>query len=526
MVTTESIYEVNNFTNIMDENTNITDLSIFLTQKFISDTYVKKILVPSIIYTCILFIIGVPGNALVTYVYFFKLKRKPFSVFIVALAAFDLINCLISMPTEVAILLNFFIFDHPVICKISRFVTFYMNAASCMVLLGIAIARFKAICFPLAKWNVKTKLTVISSMIFAAVTCWPAIFLYGTRTVIFGNNTLGKTVTLKTCLIDDKYLSTIYPDIHSYYLLGSTLFLDSCFIILYSLTGIKVFRQRNFGLVRKASKMSNSSLDDETKLKRNAVFNNSARSSTRSIPELFMTRIKNAGKDTNSEDSLEPFIRSGIRLLDVNPKQSKQYLDPQDSKSACIVRLSQSDDNLTLERVQHLNSERSNTLAGCPLISKGDSFTFKEGSKRGWNNKRSPFSRERDLSCKSPSLKARFIFSSSRSVGRTYSVASEQYAHGRNFVASRTAKMLFAVTLLFLLTFLPYCVIVIIRIRNPNFYEQQTDLQKTFYNLFLRSYMLSSALNPLIYNFYNKRFRTECKNLLKSVLCFLHKRSR
>ncbi|KAJ8305466.1 hypothetical protein KUTeg_016011 [Tegillarca granosa] len=134
------------------------------------------------------------------------------------------------------------------------------------------------------------------------------------------------------------------------------------------------------------------------------------RSSTRSIPELFVTRIKNAGKDTNSEDSLEPFIRSGIRLLDVNPKQSKQYLEPQDSKSACIVRLSQSDDNLTLERVQRLNSEKSSTLAGCPLISKGDSFTFKEGSKRGWNNKRSPFSRERDLSCKSPSLKARFIF--------------------------------------------------------------------------------------------------------------------
>lgn len=55
-----------------------------------------------IIFVALLMIVGTPGNILVLYIYRGRFKRVSTSnYFIEALAIFDLIACVIAMPTEV-----------------------------------------------------------------------------------------------------------------------------------------------------------------------------------------------------------------------------------------------------------------------------------------------------------------------------------------------------------------------------------------------------------------------------------------
>jgi hypothetical protein len=91
---------------------------------------------------------------------------------------------------------------------------------------------------------------------------------------------------------------------------------------------------------------------------------------------------------------------------------------------------------------------------------------------------------------------------------RSLSVQSEEARRSRMI---KITSMLFLVTLLFMLSFIPYCVIVIIRYVQPNYYISLSTTGKAFYHFILRSYLLSMSLNPVIYSFMSEKFRDECK---------------
>ncbi|XP_062597174.1 cholecystokinin receptor type A-like [Saccostrea cucullata] len=75
---------------------------------------------------------------------------------------------------------------------------------------------------------------------------------------------------------------------------------------------------------------------------------------------------------------------------------------------------------------------------------------------------------------------------------------------------TKTTLMLFLATLLYMLSSIPFFVIVIIRYVQPSYYTSLSDTGKAFYQFFLRSYLLSMSLNPVIYSFIGKIFREEC----------------
>jgi len=87
--------------------------------------------------------------------------------------------------------------------------------------------------------------------------------------------------------------------------------------------------------------------------------------------------------------------------------------------------------------------------------------------------------------------------------------------HGKVYKAKKTTFMLFAVTIVFMLTFASYCAIAILRsVSSDDFYINLSSIEKTFYQLFLRSYLLTSAANRLIYSFLSDKFRQQCRNIL------------
>ncbi|XP_038049711.1 5-hydroxytryptamine receptor 1A-like [Patiria miniata] len=79
----------------------------------------------------------------------------------------------------------------------------------------------------------------------------------------------------------------------------------------------------------------------------------------------------------------------------------------------------------------------------------------------------------------------------------------------------KTTRMLFITSVVFLLTWIPYLVFNVKYYATPyydNFEEIIRDLSITF--------LINSVVNPLIYGIANRRFRNDCKEVIRKIKCF------
>ncbi|ESO86968.1 hypothetical protein LOTGIDRAFT_166703 [Lottia gigantea] len=76
-------------------------------------------------------------------------------------------------------------------------------------------------------------------------------------------------------------------------------------------------------------------------------------------------------------------------------------------------------------------------------------------------------------------------------------------------------KMLFIVTLVFLLSYLPHLSLMVTELVAGKF--KLTKVTESLVGIFIRSYLINSACNPIIYGCYSKKFRTEIMSLFKKT---------
>lgn len=391
----------------------------------VNDLIFDKVYIPSFIYTIVMLVIGCLGNLVVFYIYFTRWRKTTSRVFILALAAFDLINCFITTPTELYFMLNWFQTTNGVMCKFSRFLTFMMNNCSSFTLLGIAVDRYMSICRPLKRQmsTKQAKIIVFVGAFVAVLFAWPALVVYGIQTV---------PVPIKPqiyvvghlCLIEDSYVKTDYPLAFVIVLLTGNLSIDVTLITFYSLIGYQVIK-RGSGFLCKAT-------ESGRKL---------SQSNSQSHTEDVFLEDKSSGKSPS-----------------ILKKFANKYGDSQEK--------SDSEDEM-----KGLNSSTKRS------VQKSNSNNAAE--------KRAKFNRQRSMS-----------------------VQSEEVRRARMI---KITVMLFVVTLLFMLSFIPYCVIVIIRYVNPNYSLTLSYTGKAVYQFVLRSYLLSMSMNPIIYSFMSQKFRKECR---------------
>lgn len=226
-----------------DGNLTTTDTNSSLDEYF---RHRLGIYTPAIVYTVLLMVFGFFGNTLVWIIYYWKWKPVSTRVFILSLAMCDLINCVITMPTEIIIMVDHSFFQLGFICKISRFTTYLCNSFSTVVLIAVAVDRYQRICCP--HRPVMTSFTARRSvgwlMLVAVSITWPALVLYGKHTVT--KTVHGETLSVPTCQIADRYVYSVYPLIlYSIHGVG-TLVTFASFIILYSCVAVAVRRQLTF----------------------------------------------------------------------------------------------------------------------------------------------------------------------------------------------------------------------------------------------------------------------------------------
>lgn len=77
---------------------------------------------------------------------------------------------------------------------------------------------------------------------------------------------------------------------------------------------------------------------------------------------------------------------------------------------------------------------------------------------------------------------------------------------------TKTTWMLFVITLVFVLSFLPYLIVMVLRHTISDF--TRSPAQQLIVNFCLRSYFINSSVNPIIYALMNRQFRMRSRNVL------------
>ncbi len=526
-----TVYDKRNYSLDTTADTNVTQPMTMYDIDVINDVMFEDNLLPTMIYLILLMVIGLPGNSLVCYIYhkgngvhtlgrtvYHKgnalkktaktnnvgFKMRSTTIFILALAWLDVLNCVVSLPIEIVLIRNAINFDHPWVCKISRYFVMVMNSASSCVLLGIAIDRFVGINCQQSKHrftSTTAKKCVVVSIIFAIVSSIPALLLYGTITVYVRPGVYGKT-----CLIEDKFINTNYPFIHTVFLLSTHIVGDIVFITIYGYIGWKIFRHRNgFG-------------------------NFECQRSPRH--KLSQERYTNTRNGSCTEQCAFKTLKSQCARRQ-QVKVSQKECTPNDS---CTGQRYTEHDNTNIlnwnngfgtrkcqrsPRHKFSQEEYANTLNGCHT---GQCCLEHDNTGTPNWNKRNIFTvgsieKEFRQNYLSPTITLDKLKSNDH---KNYTKKSlnlnDLVVHGNVFKAKKTSFMLCIVTIVFLFTFAPYCVIAILRNVNSDFYKNLSKTGKTFYHLFLRSYLLSSAVNPIIYSFLSIKFRQQCKHLVSRLI--------
>ncbi|XP_060581297.1 G-protein coupled receptor 83-like [Ruditapes philippinarum] len=245
-----------------------------------------SVLLPSFVFICILITVGIPGNILAIIVYGFKLKTTTGRYAIVSLAICDVVNCVLSIPVELFVMTRYWHFEHAALCKMSRFLTYAMNNSSALILLAIAVERYRAICNP-------HKPKISSSCIFKAcvtliivgfIIALPALWIYGIQTDAWlhgnilklpytvnteYNNTIihhsdsnivsylmsnksaykysGTQIVTKRCLMDDRFRQTWFAYSHFGFVTIASEIILVILIGIYIQIGRKIYGLRNMG---------------------------------------------------------------------------------------------------------------------------------------------------------------------------------------------------------------------------------------------------------------------------------------
>ena len=206
------------------------------------------LLLPAILVTVVLMLMGLIGNPLAIYIYGWRWRTSSTRVFLFALAVIDLMNCLITIPTEITIMREFYNFHSDGLCKVSRFTTYVMNNATSAIFLAIAVDRYIRICHPhINPVSARSaKIACGIGVMIGLAVAWPALFLYGRIEIKIPAN---PPVYGSMCLVHDdmeEYSLAFFS-----YLCSAFFVCVLILVVLYTLIGRTILKRKRMARMRK-----------------------------------------------------------------------------------------------------------------------------------------------------------------------------------------------------------------------------------------------------------------------------------
>ena len=418
-------------------------------------------------------------------------------MFILFLTGLDLVNCVTTLPMEIFVMRYTVMLDRPWLCKISRFSTYTMNSSSAAILVAIAVDRFKRICRPHGpQFSAKmSKYICIFCIVLALSFSWPSLLIYGTRVVNLG------LVEGRACLLENKYDNTVYPVVYFVVMTASTLVIFTTLSILYYFVGLQVYRHRRNRLIRKAESMVAKSLVIQEHSNNDTLLQDSDSTELR---KNMKNTISN-GKPTDASMELlmemKPVSNGCNGVTIILPDDKHTSSDETTPMTKDIDEVSNATDCTNVVS-DCTGSDSTNVTLDCTAIAAdctgGKIEVFKLSPDSAYDNK------QKRNKMKNRFCKRKGVLKDSLTKPGGPSCINMKLRVGRSTL------MLFLITLAYIVSFLPFYVLAITRQVYSGFVSELDGAGYMTYLVFLRSYLLSSAINPIIYSFCNAQFRTFC----------------
>ncbi|KAL3890013.1 hypothetical protein ACJMK2_002318 [Sinanodonta woodiana] len=500
-------------------------------------------LVPLLIYLLLISIIGIGGNGLVCYIYKTKYRLSNSQSFILCLSAIDLFACFIVVPLEFFTILRQFHFEAVWACKMSRFSNTLVTMSSSFLLLAIAVDRYRKVCKSFG-WQISSnaaRALCVASILAGLAVSWPALILYGKKSFIVQEF----NITATECSTNDAISVTMFPFLNN--LVFSLMFLTGivAMSLLYCFIGRVICQHAkkpreylNLSVPMLSSTVVDSISDDLRKQNDNNYQKRTRRrkSSMSLKGELsWAGRPESSRKDDNSvtKDDLSyntvdnvslstrnaintPGVqkehKSEVSVSDDSGIKADQQSPDIDTVGKCIFQKSSNENVDAKENAARTEDDLNNE--------KDVSVTETEDNDHSTGPSKYQFSK-----IHSPSIGEK-INRITRHVSSALSVITSRSSREHPFErtqylkearARRTAFLMFAITLTFILSYLPHLLLMLMRSLDDAFVDNMSNSERVVYKFFLRSYFLNCALNPFVYGACDSRFRSSCKDLFKKI---------
>uniref|UniRef100_A0A2C9LN84 G-protein coupled receptors family 1 profile domain-containing protein n=1 Tax=Biomphalaria glabrata TaxID=6526 RepID=A0A2C9LN84_BIOGL len=531
-----------------------------------------RLYLPVTVFLGVLIVVGTIGNATVCLVYCKRRTRVSSHYFILYLAALDLVTCVVGMPTEIADLVLPYTFDSPWACKVLRFTHSSTIIASSTILIEVAFDRYYRICQLGRQFTAnKARLLCVGAVVLGLVCSWPTFILFGRKTVI--RNLNGHVLKGTDCTTDDSMRKTVYPTIYYVFLFSLFGVTIMFFAVLYSKIGLTILGRKRVhmgsvtsstssdkALLRAGSRKENvpeatssdlSSEQDEglggSTASGNSNGNNSnpgsanvsnATSTTTLASAIFGSVKRHQGKCGKLEDTSRWFnpnlpTKPGAVAANGNDVTNGSVAN---QGFADIKTVSGDFPVLPLGTGQLLIESNKNVME---LVTSNPSVAHLVGSavlSKPPNRQVSRtrvFTRQVHYNPTQHRPQQQHNFDTTDEEDNVPQHKSRKQAAKENSVpkapqrqirVGKTTTVLFAVTLAYILSFLPYLTVMVLRSVIKDLEENLSPVGELAYKLCVKSFFINNAINPLIYSFLNQTFRQDARLMLRKC-CGTNKRT-
>ncbi|XP_066303371.1 probable G-protein coupled receptor No9 [Branchiostoma lanceolatum] len=446
----------------------------------------SQIYLPSLVFLPIFACIGTVGNVAVAVVYV-KKKKTSASVYILALAAVDLVTCALLIPLDITASVLQYSYPSDFLCRLTPFLTHTLSMYSVVLLLSIAVERYLAVHRPIAFATTipRSKVVVSVGAVASAVICCPLLTIY--ELVLKAN--VGWNVY--RCSLKDSGYATVVSA-YSYLLIGVTLAASLVIAVLYVRTFRSIVGRAHKRPVIKITTTPSSQPRKLGKSRLGGIF------------RIFRRRERG----DKLCDKAQSIAAVSMSELAVPAEGRYRYRSESPSTSGYETSTVDSSNHYDRGLASGSGDHPIGALAPPPTTSPGT--RDKTTSAGRYETRSDPNICKIELaSIESSTLNGE----NGPNSGRVRSTAESRIQARWKRQGNRMAKIFMLVTLIFFLTWLPHGVITLFVYFVP-YDKQPSTLFKALINLYNVVY-LNNVLNPFIYAFVGRDLKIACKNLLK-----------
>ncbi|OWF41226.1 uncharacterized protein LOC110462751 [Mizuhopecten yessoensis] len=502
--------------------------------------------IPCIVILSLIALVGTVGNLITCFVSFFRKHSTTHQTLVMFLAAVDLCSCIISIPLA-ALWIRFpFTYTSSEVCKLSRYFSIFLSTCSYVVLDIIAIERYgKVVWKPEKQLTPKqAKIICVSAYIACGVfVAIPALFVYG----ISERTTSKRHITGYECSVTTESRGTTFLKAYLSFGVLLVLLLFGCCFITYGLIGrrfILLSRSRNLktsesyqkSIMRKSDPASAVSSNVSVSFNESEKYNHSRYSDTAqvgtvSIPEIVITDVDNElstklymgvnNNDTQNHETChcKSKVRSSIQSQQHSSNPSHEAKDTAD----VIVSETKESTNFPANVLNNQPRQKSSEITFPPS---NDISTVNVNLLTcgvcSFDNRKRTVKFSTDIKVKTVEDQSRGFKDTVVLVERSRKPKSQNVTNngklGKKILRGKQITfMFFILSLISILSYLPYFVILLIRNMDWTMYE---DIKSTLgpWEAVMWSFVyINNAINPVFYGFMDSSFRKDCKMFIEQV---------